>query len=286
MNELERVLMTLSCGDCEAIPKVAEAGRTISFMGQDVQIMHNGVKVIHGGYHGDWMAHIIRGLRGHHEPQEELIFHTMLKYVRNKGTIAELGAFWAYYTQWFLQEIPGAKAICVEPDVNNLSVGMCNAALNDTSQRIRFINAWIGGDAKPVHSAITESSQTATELPMLNFPTLLEWCPDKKIELLHMDTQGAEEPFLSSITPDRAKDSVRFIMVSTHHSSISGSQYTHQNCLDQIRRLGATILAEHDVIESYSGDGLIAASFFKEDANLQFPDLSRNRAETSLFGSA
>lgn len=75
------------------------------------------------------------------------------------------------------------------------------------------------------------------------------------------------------------------MVVSTHHSSISGSHTTHSDCLDELRELGATVLVEHSVEESFSGDGLIVASFYDCDKDLRFPDISRNRAENSLFGS-
>lgn len=41
--------------------------------------MHNGVKVIAGGYYGSWMTEIIRLLQGHHEPQEERVFYENIK---------------------------------------------------------------------------------------------------------------------------------------------------------------------------------------------------------------
>jgi len=36
---------------------------------QDMQIMHNGILIKRGSYHGEWMSEIIQKLRGHHEPQ-------------------------------------------------------------------------------------------------------------------------------------------------------------------------------------------------------------------------
>ena len=67
-----RVLATVSCQDSDDIPKVPGAGQCRDHDGTRVQVMHNGVLVEQGGYHGAWMSEIIRALRGHHEPQEEL----------------------------------------------------------------------------------------------------------------------------------------------------------------------------------------------------------------------
>ena len=58
--ERERVLMTSSCRDCDRIPKVKDAGATFESPRGRYQLMHNGGKVLHGGYHGLWMAEIIR----------------------------------------------------------------------------------------------------------------------------------------------------------------------------------------------------------------------------------
>jgi len=283
MNELQRSLMTISCRDTDTIPKVPEAGQVTLFEGERVQVMHNGVKVVYGGYYGDWMSHVIRGLKGHHEPQEELLFHTLMRYIRNRSVMVELGAFWAYYTQWFLKDIPDSTAVCVEPDVNNLDVGKRNATLNGTTNRIRFVNAWVGGDRIANRSAPTENSSIPVALPMLDFAAILEYCGESCIELLHIDAQGAEFPFLKSIDSTIAQERLRFVMVSTHHSSISGSKSTHPDCMEILRERGATILAEHNVVESFSGDGLILASMFPEDCNLWFPGISRNKAKTSLF---
>ena len=133
------------------------------------------------------------------------------------------------------------------------------------------------------YSAPTENSSTPITLPMLNGDSLLDISGGKVVELLHLDTQGAELDFIKSLKTVADNKLVRFVMVSTHHSSISGSTNTHFDCLQQLRLLGANILVEHDVIESFSGDGLILASFYLEDVNLHFPEISRNRAESSLF---
>ena len=135
------------------------------------------------------------------------------------------------------------------------------------------------------YSAPTENSSKPISLPMLNGESLISFSGGKIVELLHLDIQGAELDFIKSLKVAADKKLLCFVMVSTHHSSISGSANTHFDCLKQLRFLGGNILVEHDVIESFSGDGLILGSFFPEDVNLPFPEISRNRAETSLFSN-
>ena len=82
LDNAARADMTVSCRDCDLIPKVPDAGKVISFEGKPVQIMHNGVRVVAGGYYGDWMTSIIERLQGHHEPQEEAVFHEISSMLR------------------------------------------------------------------------------------------------------------------------------------------------------------------------------------------------------------
>lgn len=283
MDTLERTLMTISCADCAKIPKVIDAGRCLDTADGPVQIMHNGLKVVAGGYHGDWMAHIIRALRGHHEPQEELLFDTVVNYSRHNSIFVELGAFWSYYSLWFLNSVPGSRAICIEPDAANLNVGVRNAALNKLDTRIEFHNAGVGGVAKEQHGVWCESMNAEAILPCYDMNAVLALSADQTIEVLHIDVQGAELPFLQSMPSAVAKGAIRFLVVSTHHSSISGSKTTHGDCLAMIETMGGAILAEHDVQESFSGDGLIVASFLAADRNITMPPMSRNVARNSLF---
>lgn len=283
MDGLERTLMTIGCPDTASLIKVPEAGRVVDTSEGPVQIMHNGLRVVAGGYHGDWMAHVIRALRGHHEPQEELIFDAILRYCRHNSLIVELGAFWSYYSLWYIKEIPGAHAICVEPDPRNLSIGVRNAELNDFSNRVSFHNAWVGGSSLPAYTLPTESTGEELTLPCFSIQDIVLLSGDETIEVLHMDVQGAELPFLQSMHSAVLGGKIRFLVVSTHHSSISGSKTTHEDCVAAIRQIGGTILIDHDVQESFSGDGLIVATFYPHDQFLKLPPISRNTARKSLF---
>jgi 2-polyprenyl-3-methyl-5-hydroxy-6-metoxy-1,4-benzoquinol methylase len=104
----------------------------------------------------------------------------------------------------------------------------------------------------------------------------------ERIDLLLADVQGAEDVLLERAGEQLAK-SVRFLLVSTHHHSISGDPLTHQKALARLRAAGAHVIAEHTVGESFSGDGLIAVSFDERDADLVVP-VSRARASDSLYG--
>lgn len=275
-----RTKMTASCGDCDAIPKVDRAGEVFEHRGEAVQLMHNGVKVVAGGYYGDWMTQIIKRLRGHHEPQEELIFHEIMKYIPASATMIELGGFWSYYSLWFLASNAKRRSIVVEPDPINLAVGVRNANLNDAN--VEFLQACVG------HSYVDETAfqaETAgtVSIPTVSLPYLLEKYGIETLDILHCDTQGAETAVIESSEAVLRLKKIRFCIFSTHSHYISGDPLTHQRCLQMLQDFGGDILAEHDVHESFSGDGLIAAYFGDEDLKWQTPLLSRNRYSTSLF---
>jgi hypothetical protein len=105
---------------------------------------------------------------------------------------------------------------------------------------------------------------------------LLDRIDSSPIELLHMDVQGAELPFIRSMPRAVEAGLVRFVVVSTHDAAISGSATTHADCIRELEFCGGTILAEHGVAESYSGDGLIVAGFQSQDRGIRLPEVSRN----------
>jgi FkbM family methyltransferase len=279
-TSLRRATLAISCRDAELIPKVANAGAVETMGGKPVQIMHNGLKVMYGGYHGDWMATVIHGLRGHHEPQEERAFYEILRYCRPKTSIVELGAFWAYYSMWYLKRIPFSHAYCLEPDASHIAVGQENMRLNGLEAT--FTRGCIGDQYISEHRVNTDSGESVV-IPQHNVPSLMAHFGLDKIELLHADVQGAELGLLSSCAPLFADRQIRFVVVSTHHSSISGSVTTHSECLALLKQNGAHILCEHDSDESFSGDGLVVAAMRTEDKLIPPVHISRCRRGDSLF---
>ncbi len=280
----ERVRMTTGCRDSDVIIKVSGAGRVDELSGERIQIMHNGLKVVADGYYGSWMTQIIADLRGHHEPQEELIFDVIARRARPDSTMIELGAYWCYYSMWYLNAVAGSRAICVEPDPFHLALGRRNGSLNGIVDRMSFIQAWTGGAALPDATYPCETTHALLTLPQFDVPGIIAAQNLDAVEVLHIDTQGAELPLIRSMRDVVGK--LRFVCVSTHHHQISGSPTTHEDCLAAVRDLGGHILVEHPVHESFSGDGLIVASFSASDADLVVPVISRNTPEHSLFREA
>jgi FkbM family methyltransferase len=271
----KRVELAVSCTDCHDLPKVIHAGEVIDHNGERVQVMHDGTKVLAGGYYGDWQMEIITRLRGHHEPQEERIFHHLLQHVRPGSLMVELGCFWAYYTNWYLGKVPNARAICLEPDGNHLRIGEANLRLNGRSARL--IKAGVGENFAESIPLKRISDKAMVHVPIWNYHRLAQELGSERIEMLHLDVQGAEYGFLRSMQSCRKGQLPRFLVVSTHQAMLDGVSVGHRLCLQIMSDLGASILIEHSPEESFSVDGLVVASFDAEDAALQMPSISRYR---------
>jgi FkbM family methyltransferase len=246
-----------------------------------VQIMHNGIKVLAGAYHGDWMEEIITRLRGHHEPQEEVIFHEVLRHLPMDATMLEVGSFWAYYSLWFLSEHPGARrAYAIEPDPHNLLVGLANCELNDLV--VAFSQAFVAREDCTPTGFETETAGVI-EIPGISLPGLLQREGLERLDVVLCDAQGGEVAMLEGLGDLGREGRLGFIVVSTHAQAITGDYLTHQHCLQLVERAGGHVLFEHDVHESFSGDGLIAATFSEVPAGWAPFPVSRNRYSTSEF---
>jgi hypothetical protein len=281
VSERSRIEMTVSCKDADQIPKVDRAGTVVLENGTSLQIMHNGIRVLAGGYYGDWMTEIIRRLRGHHEPQEEAVFDAVLRHVPRDGSILEFGGHWSYYSLWFMHGFPNTRrAFVIEPDPNHLSIGQRNAEINGYG--LSFTQGFVGPHSQAAVPFQTESAGRLL-LPMISIPEFLSSHGIDVLDILHCDSQGAELVALESCEALLRAGKIRFAVVSTHSHFITGDPLTHQRCLHLIREYGGQVLAEHDVHESFSGDGLIAAYFGSDSLEWSGVALTYNRYSKSLF---
>jgi FkbM family methyltransferase len=281
-----RIALTAAVTDTDDIPKVDGAGEVRDHGGRRVQVMHNGVLVEEDCYGGPFETEIIRRLRGHHEPQEERVFHALVERIAaGRGdeppAMVELGAYWAYYSLWFAHALPGARTIMVEPDPNNLDVGRRNFALNGLDGA--FVHAAVGGEDGGEMWLPCESDGRTRRVPTVTLDGLMRDHGLDRLDLVLCDTQGAELLVLESARDVLAAGRVRFLVISTHHQIFSGDPLTHQRCLAFLEDLGAQIVAEHTIRESCSGDGLIVASMDPADRGFTVP-ITHVRARDSVFG--
>lgn len=278
-----RIALTVSCPDTDGLARVQGAGGFAEVDGTPVQVMHNGVVVEKDAYAGAWMTEVIRCLRGFHEPQEELVVARILERLAATDpapTMVELGSFWAYYSLWFLAALPAGRVAALEPDPASLEVGRRNVAFN--RRTATFVDGAIGpAPGEPITLWLPDGKEHT--ILQYGVDTVLEAGGLERASLALADIQGAEEVLPAQLAGLVRAGRVRFVVISTHHFRISGDPRTHQRVLRGLRDLGAHVIAEHGVSESFSGDGLVAVSFDDRDRDLVV-EVSRCRPGESLFG--
>ena len=208
--------------------------------------MHNGLRILADGYCGAGMTELLRRNKGVHEPQEEVAFAEVLRrlFERHSAgyTMVELGAYWAFYSLWFQTTLPGARCYCIEPDAEFLESGKRNFRLNQ--QEADFTQAFVAAKA---------SEGTGGIVPTISVDSFVR---DKKIEhidILHSDIQGDELAMLDGAEKSFSREIVDFVFISTHRHSL------HYRCLEALKRGGFRILAEVDMVETVSAEGVIVA---------------------------
>lgn len=240
-KQLDRVMTTISCKDCDDIPKVRMAGEVEG----NLQYMHNGIKIHTGCYHGSWMTKIIKELKGHHEPQEEKVFHEVLNSLKKeKPIMIELGSFWAYYSMWFKHKTNG-KTIMVEPVPEKYNIGVKNFELNRMNGS--FINACIGSKYIKNYTFV-DWDRKKYQTSMMNIERICNDYNLNFIDILHSDIQGTEYDML--LGAEAVINRIHYVFISTHRNK-------HDKCVNFLESNNFHIVVEHAISQSYSVDGLI-----------------------------
>ena len=251
MNEeaQRRINEALRCADADYIPKVPDAGKVrVDEKGTRLQVMHNGLLIAADGYYGDFITQIIERLKGHHEPQEEKVFHEVLKAVGPGSTMIELGCYWAYYSLWFQRAVKNATNFMIEPAKAALACGRKNFQLN--GMRGGFTLARLGRTSSKDWQLPGAGAGNA-EAPTVCVRDFVREKGIEEVTLLHSDIQGFEYEMLQGCGGLITGRKIRFVFISTHSLKL------HFQCLKYMTRSGYMIIAEHTPKESYSEDGLI-----------------------------
>lgn len=240
-----KLIQGIGSEDTDYIPKVVGAGEIFEDPTEPYQLMHNGIKVAKEGYCGPWMRTLIYGLKGHHEPQEEKLFHEILKFMPPKATMIELGSWWGYYSIWFAKQVPEAKVYLIEPDPNSLNLGKKNCALNNVDA------THIQGYA--INKATCNPELCYDGISEIYIDSFLEQNNINHLNILHSDIQGMEFEMLKSCIRSIQLGKIDYFFISTHNDQV------HKSSLQFFKYYNFTIVAEHTIQESYTYDGLIVA---------------------------
>ncbi len=212
------------------IPRVPDAGK----VKDGAVVMHNGIKVYVGDMaYYDQFSEILTLNKGVHEPQEERAFGEVLNFVTSGSVMVELGAYWSFYSMWFLQAVPDGRCFMVEPNARWLEVGVENFRLNQLQGD--FTQAAVGREDLKLDEFVKNKGIDT-------------------VEILHADIQGHELEMSDGAEGLFARGGVKFAFVSTH------SQALHFACLQRLQNRNFDILASVDFDnETYCFDGIIVA---------------------------
>ena len=231
----DRIKEVTKCPDNKDIEYHQHAGQLID----GHIIMHNGLKLDPASYYGYGMLELLRANKGVHEPQEEKLFQEVLKVLPKDGkkTMLELGAYWSFYSLWFLKMNPTAACYMVEPERLNLFYGKQNSNINKLKGN--FIHAGIGDK---------ESTQK-------NITTVDAICKRNNIQfldILHSDIQGFELDMLKGSKKMLSENRVGYIFISTHSNEL------HEDCYQHLQsNYDFELVASANLDESYSWDGIL-----------------------------
>lgn len=229
-----RIDEVISSPDNSEIPRCAKAGKVEGY----TITMHNGVRVCANGYYGGGTLNMLIENKGVHEPQEERAFEEIIRLLPERCVMLELGAYWGFYSLSLLQERPNATCYLVEPDSRNIVSGIINFRLNNRDGK--FTQAMVGSSAQRHPKTISIDS----------------FCAEhgiKHLHMLHADIQGYETDMLEGATHVLKAGKVDYVFISTHSADL------HATCITKLKTLNYVILADADLNETFSYDGLIVA---------------------------
>jgi hypothetical protein len=252
-----RVRDALACPDNAYIPRVPSAGKIEN--GQ--LIMHNGLRVHELSYDGEGPRDLMKQNGGVHEPQEERLFMEVLRSLRPGSTMLELGSYWAFYSMWFYREVSDARCYCVEPASRNIQMGKDNFALNfgASPPHVLFEQAFAGSADKP--------ADATSCIPTVSIDGFLAKHRVKRLAIMHADTQGHELDALLGAKHSLSRKVIDYVFLSTHSNDL------HRQCLHELRKMEYRILADVDLLETFSFDGLIVGQS-PLATNVQFSQVS------------
>lgn len=224
--------------DFHLIPKHPDTG---TLRGRRL-VMHNGLRVLPTAYYGYQFLARSRLCETVDEPQEERLFLDVLRQLPANSVMLELGSFWAFYSLWFHDAVPGAMNYMIEPELRNLSYGRTNFEINGFGERADFTHAFIDS-----HSGVLNG------VPVVCVDDFCEGKGIEKLAILHADIQGFEHAMLLGAKRMLGEQRVDYVFISTHSNEL------HRQCIEELQRYGYRIVSDANLDEAYQADGVILA---------------------------
>lgn len=230
-----RINLVLSSPENKVISRVTDAG----IISNGFQVMHNGIRILTGGYYGLPIAKMLYLNKGVHEPEEERIFGEILSKIPAGATMIEMGSYWAFYSMWFLKEIKKGNAFMIEAEKENLEVGMQNFEANGFS-----------GDFNQYY--VSDEWKDGIP-PTISLDEFVKLKQIQHVNIAHSDIQGFESAMLEGASHVLSHKMVDYFFISTHSNQL------HRDCVKRLENFGYIIQHNIDLNNISSEDGLIVA---------------------------
>lgn len=138
--------------------------------------------------------------------------------------MVELGAFWALWSIVFGKKFPDAKLVIVEGNLDKLAVGLNNLYLNGLSAIAHY---------NTVNAKNTVGDYGfRRDVVDITLGQILAYDKIDRIDLLHMDIQGAEYGIYNEVCDKMREDRIGNVVMATHFPE------QHEEMLREFGELG------------------------------------------------
>src|SRR6185295_4394265 len=152
----------------------------------------------------------------------EYAFDIILKSIPEKGTMMELGSYWAFYSMWFAREVRQAQCFMIEPDPHKMNFGKLNFRRNNLKGI--FDLGFISDSHKPA------------SIPYYSVDHLIKKHGIQHLNILHSDIQGFELKMLEGCEDALSSGKIDYFFISTHSHSL------HNACMSKLKSHAYEIL--------------------------------------------
>lgn len=198
--------------------------------------------------------------KGAPEPEEIFLFLQILRKLPNNAVIMELGSGQGYFSIISAKQLAKAKLFLVEANPHFVSISKVNMRLNRLISRSKVIHAAVT-NRNNQYVYLQESGYGSSikdkgeyKVSTITVDKLIEKLNLSKVDLIHMDVQGAEVNILKGMMKSLDRKCVNYIFIATHKS------FRHNLCLNYLTNFEYKILYSRDPSKSTSFDGILIAT--------------------------
>ena len=205
---------------------------------------------------------IVKDVKGLPEPIETDRFVKLIQSLSGGEIILyELGAGGGIYSLYAAKISPAMKLLLVEPNDFLYEVTKKNIVLNGLYERATIIHAAISeraGEMVRISDDMHSSCIGAADgyaVVTVTVDALVQSLGDNRVDVLHMDVQGAEMKALKGCIASFGAGIIKNIFISTHSDEL------HTQCIEVLQEQNFRIDYSRSTSEAEAGyDGLIVAN--------------------------